>query len=133
MTISSEIGPMAVVRQFVARFNDGEIDLAQALCADDARIIDDFPPHEWTGPSATMTWFSDMTQFAAEYGMSDWFVALGDPRHLPVADGHAYVVVPMEVRWLEAGTPSERAGFITAALREGTEGWRISTWAWTWA
>jgi hypothetical protein len=123
---------MGIVHEFVDAFNDGRIDLAQAVCADDARIVDDFPPHEWTGSEATLTWFSDMVRFASEYGMSDWSVTLGEPRHLLVADRHAYLVVPIEVRWLEAGTPSERAGSITTVLREGAGGWRISTWAWSW-
>ena len=49
-----------------------------------------------------------------------------------VSDRHAYVVVPIDVRWLQDGEPAQRSGSITAALREGTGGWRISVWAWTW-
>ena len=132
MTVQPELDPVAVVRQFVDRFNSGNIDLAQATCADDARIVDDFPPYEWTGRTATTAWFGDMVRFASEYGMSDWSVTLGEPRHAIVADRRAYLVVPIEARWLEAGTPSTRTGFITARLGEGSKGWRISTWAWTW-
>jgi ketosteroid isomerase-like protein len=132
MTGSTDIGPMVAVRQFVEGFNNEDIDLAQAACADETSIIDDFPPHEWTGRGATTRWYGDMARMAAEYGMSDWSVTLDEPRHVTVSDRRAYVVVPIDVRWLEGGTPAERTGSMTVALREGADGWRISACAWTW-
>ena len=132
MTGSTEIGPMAAVRQFVEGFNHGDIDLAQAACADETTIIDDFPPHEWTGRGAATKWFRDMARMGAEYGMSDPSVTLDEPSHVLVSDRRAYVVVPIHVRWLQDGSPEERTGSITVALREGAEFWRISAWAWTW-
>jgi len=132
MTGSTEIGPMVAVRQFVEGFNNDDVDLAQAACADETSIIDDFPPHEWTGRAATTRWYRDMARMATGYGMSHWSVTLNEPRHVIVSDRHAYVVVPIDVRWLQDGTPVERTGSMTVALREGAEGWRISAYAWTW-
>ena len=132
MTGSTEIGPMVAVRQFVEGFNNDDVDLAQAACADETSIIDDFPPHEWTGRGATTRWYRDMARMATGYGMSDWSVTLDEPRHVTISDRHAYVVVPIDVRWLQDGTPVERTGSMTVALREGAEGWRISAYAWTW-
>ena len=132
MTGSTEIGPMVAVRRFVEGFNNDDVDLAEAACADETSIIDDLPPHEWTGRGATRRWFRDMARMAAEYGMSDWSVTLDEPRHVMVSDQHAYVVVPIDVRWLQHGTPEERTGSMTVALREEAKGWRISACAWTW-
>ncbi len=132
MTGSTEIGPMAAVRQFVEGFNNDNVDLAQAACADETSIIDDFPPHEWTGRGAATRWYRDMTRMATESGMSAPSVTLDEPRHVTVSDRHAYVVVPIDVRWLQDGTPTETTGYMTVALRQGTEGWRISACAWTW-
>jgi len=132
MTGSTEIGPMVAVRQFVQGFNNDDIDLAQSACTDETSFIDDFPPHEWTGGGATTSWYRDMARMATEYGMSDWSVTLFEPRHVTVSDRRAYVVVPVDVRWLEHGTPAERTGYMTMALRERAEGWRISACAWTW-
>lgn len=132
MTGSTEIGPMVAVRAFVEGFNNDDIDLAQAACADETSIIDDFPPHEWTGRGATATWYRDMARMASEYCMSDWSVTLDEPRHVTVSERLAYVVVPIDVRWLQDGTPAERTGSMTVALREEAEGWRISACAWTW-
>ena len=132
MSGSTENGPIAAVRQFVEGFNGDNIDLAQAACADDTSIIDDFPPHEWTGHLATTRWYRDMARMSTENGMSDPSVMLNEPRHVTVSEGHAYLVVPIHVRWLQDGTPKETTGFMTLALREGTEGWRISAFTWTW-
>ena len=132
MTGSTETGPMVAVRQFVEGFNNDDIDLAQAACADETSIIDDFPPHEWTGPGATTTWYRDMARMATGYGMSDWSVMLEEPRHVIVSEQNAYVVVPVAVRRLEDGTPAERTGSLAVALREPAEGWRISAFACAW-
>lgn len=132
MTGSTEIGPMAAIRQFVEGFNNDDIALAQAACADETSIIDDFPPHEWTGRGATTTWYRDMARMAGGYGMSDWSVALVEPPQVTVSDRHAYVVAPIDVRWLQDGAAVARTGFMTVALREVSDGWRISAYAWTW-
>lgn len=133
MAASTEIGPMGPVRQFVEGFNSNDVDLAQAACTDETTIIDDLPPHQWTGPLATTSWLRDMARLAKDYGMSKWSVTLGEPRHVIVSDGHAYVVVPADVRWLQDGTPAERACLVTMALRQNADGWRISSFAWTWS
>ncbi len=127
-----DLGPMAAVRAFVEAFNSADVELAEAACADETLIIDDFPPYEWSGGRSVTRWFHDMARMAKKYRMSEPSVALDDPRHVIVAEEHAYVAVPINVRWLEDGTPAERTGSITMAIRAGAEGWRISALAWTW-
>jgi hypothetical protein len=132
MTGSTPNGPMVAVRQFVEGFNKDDIDLAQAACADETSIIDDFPPYEWAGRGATTTWYRDMARMATAAGMSDWSVTLNDPKHVIVSDGRAYVVVPVDCRWREGAAPVERTGSMTVSLLEGAEGWRITAFAWAW-
>jgi hypothetical protein len=124
---------MGPVRQFVDAFNLDDVDGMQAACLDTTSIIDDFPPHEWSGPFATTTWYRAMAGMATDAGMSGWSVTLGEPRHAIVSDGHAYVAVPVDVRWLEDAKVAERACVMTMSLREGTDGWRISSLAWAWS
>jgi ketosteroid isomerase-like protein len=128
----SHLGPMTAVRAFVEAFNNDDAELAEAACADETLIIDDFPPYEWSGGGSVTRWFHDMDRMATKYRMSEPSVALEEPRHVIVSEQHAYVVVPIDVRWLEDGTHAERTGSMTMAIREGTEGWRISALAWTW-
>ena len=124
---------MVAVRQFVEGFNSDDADLVQAACADETSIIDDFPPHEWTGRGAVTTWYRDMAGMATGFGMSDWSVTLNEPREVTISDQRAYVVVPIDVRWLQNRTPVARTGFMTMALREEADAWRISALAWTWS
>jgi len=132
MSGSAETGPMAAIRQFVEAFNNDNVDLLHAACTDETSIVDDFPPHVWTGPGATTRWYRDMARMATQYRMSNPSVALGEPRHVTVSDQGAYVVVPIEVRWLQDGTPTEATGFMTVGLRQVNEEWCISACAWTW-
>ena len=132
VTGSTQTGPMVAVRRFVEGFNADDADAVQSACADDLSIIDDFPPHEWSGRGAAATWYRDMAGMAGGYGMSDWSVTLNEPREVTVSDLHAYVIVPIDVRWLQNGAPVERNGFMTMSLRDGAGGWRISALAWTW-
>lgn len=133
MAAATETSPMDAVRRFVEGFNADDTDVMQAACADGTSIIDDFPPYQWTGPGATTRWYRDMAGMAAQYAMSDWSVTVDEPRHLIVSDGLAYVVVPVEARWLEEGRPADRTGYLTAALGEVADGWRISAFAWAWS
>jgi hypothetical protein len=129
---STAIGPMVAVRAFVDGFNEDDTDRMQAACTNETSIIDDFPPHEWRGAGATTRWYGDMAGMATGYGMSGWSVTPAEPTEVTVSDRQAYVVVPVDVRWVQAGAPVARTGFMTMALREEVVGWRISALAWTW-
>ena len=50
---------MATVNRFIDGYNKSDTKLLAAACADQTSIIDEFPPHEWHGPSACLTWFKD--------------------------------------------------------------------------
>ena len=131
MTASTDAGPMVAIRRFVEGFNDNDVNLMLAACADETTIIDDFPPHQWSGRGATTTWLRDMNEMATTYGMSDPAVILEEPSMAIVSERNAYLVVPIDVRWLEYGDPAASRGFMAVALRDEAEEWRILTLAWT--
>jgi ketosteroid isomerase-like protein len=129
---SQEADVMAPVHQFVDGFNKNDIKTAQAACADQTFIIDDFPPHEWRGSGATSKWFRDLTRMGKKNGMSDSFVTLLKPRQVHVTGTHAYVIVPINLRYNDKGQLVKRTGLMTLALHKGVDGWRIAALAWTW-
>ena len=47
---------MAAVRHYVAAFNKGDTQAANAACTTPAAIIDEFPPHIWQGATACPDW-----------------------------------------------------------------------------
>lgn len=129
---SEEAEVMGPVRQFVDGFNKNDLKMAKAACADETFIIDDFPPHEWHGTGATSKWFHDLKHMGAKNGMSDAVVTLLKPDKVNITGGHAYVIVPIKLRYNDRGQLVRRTGLMTLALHRGADGWRIAAWAWIW-
>lgn len=122
---------MATVRQFVDGFNKGDIKSAVATCADQASIIDEFPPFEWHGAGACSNWANDYDADAKKNGITDGIVTLGKPRHIDIAGDRAYVVVPANYKFKQKGKLVREIGsMLTIALQKGAAGWRITAWAW---
>ena len=123
---------MKAVQGFVDAFNKGDTKAALAMCAEQAQIIDEFPPFEWHGAGACAKWFADYDADAKKNAVTDGVVTLGSPRHVDVAGDHAYVVVPADYAFKANGKPDkEIASSLTVVLRKGAAGWRISAWAWS--
>ena len=133
MAAPPEDAPMDAVRRFVEAFNRDDVHGMQAACTDATSIVDDFPPHAWSGPRAITRWYGEMAGMASGEGMSDWSVTLGDPRRVVISGEAAYVAVDADVRWREAGTPAERACRMALSLQLDGDGWRISALAWAWS
>jgi hypothetical protein len=129
---SQEAAVMATVHQFVDGFNKGDTKSALAACAAQASIIDEFPPHEWMGPTACDQWAADYAANAKSHGIADGIVTLGKPWHVSVTGNRAYVVVPATYAYKEHGKPvTERDSVFTVALLKFAAGWRITGWAWS--
>ena len=122
---------MAVVRKFIDAFNKGDVNAALAMCANDAAVIDEFPPHEWHGPGACAQGAHDFHADAKQNGITDPVVTLHTPSHVDVTEDHAYVVAPVDYAFKAKGKPVKEAGSImTLALHREATGWRITAWAW---
>lgn len=128
---SDKTDVMAVVHQTLDAFNKGDIKSTAASCADEASIIDDFPPHAWLGTGACAKWASDFEAEVKTDEVTDVFLKLGRPRHLDITGDRAYVVIPADLTYKMRGKPMKQNGSIwTLALQKGDSGWRITAWAW---
>lgn len=122
---------LAPVRQFVDGVNTGDLKNAAAACDSPAAIIDDFPPHEWQGPTACADWARAFAAANKAAGTTQGHVTLLTPWHVSVTGDRAYVVVPTRYTYKTRGVPQTEAGSIyTLALRKLPAGWRITGWAW---
>ncbi len=121
---------MAPVRQFVEGFNKGDLKSAVAACAEEASVIDDFPPHVWQG-SGCGKWAIAYDDFAQQQGIADARIDLGQPRHVDISGERAYITVPVTLNYKVKGSPKKLPGMFTASLRKDAGGWRITAWAWT--
>ena len=126
-----DTGPMETVRDYIAGFNKGDVNSMAAMCADPMSILDGMAPHVWHGPTASQDWYSDVLVEGEQHGATDYFVELGEPRHVNVTGDNAYVVVPTTMTFKVHGKPITQTGaFFTVALRKTVDGWRIAAWAW---
>jgi len=66
-------------------------------------------------------------------GMSEAFVTLRKPRQINVTGKHAYMIVPINLRYKDKWRLLRRTGLMTLALHKGAHGWRIGARAWTWS
>jgi len=131
-TAPDKAAVMSQLHQFVDAFNKGDTKTAAAACAAETSIIDEFPPHEWHGADACMTWMNAYDADAKKNNITDGSVTLGSPRHVDVTADHAYVVVPADYAYKEKGKPVKETGStLTVALQKSTAGWRITGWSWT--
>lgn len=123
---------MTPVHQLVDGFNKGDISLALAACADQAFIIDEFPPYQWSGAGACSSWAQAFDADAKKNGITEPVVTLGKPRHVEVVGDDAYVIAPASYAWKQNGKPmKETNSTLTAVLHKTAAGWRITSWTWS--
>lgn len=128
---SQEAVVMATVSQFVNSFNIGDTKAVAAACAEQAVIIDEFPPHAWDGAGACARWMADYDTNAKKDGITDGIVTLSKPRHVDITGDRAYVVVPADYAYKQHGQPVKETGSIfTLVLERKAASWRISAWSW---
>ena len=80
----STTDPMGTLRHYIDCFNKGDVKAMAAACDVPMSILDGLPPHVWHGPTATEDWHRDVTVAGDREGATDYFVALGEPRHVNV-------------------------------------------------
>ena len=123
--------PMGTVRQYIDAFNKGDMEAMSATCAVPASILDGMAPHVWQGPTACKDWYTDVLITGEREGATDYFVTLGEPRHVDVSGDRGYVVVPATMTFKVHDKQVTQSGStFTVALQKLAAGWRITAWAW---
>ena len=120
---------MATIHQFIDGFNKGDFKTAVATCADDASVIDDFPPHGWQGKGCEQ-WADAFKALAKKDGITGAKITAGTPRHVDVNDDRAYVVLPVTLLVDRGKKQKKLPSIFTAALHKEAGGWRMTAWAW---
>ena len=126
---SEKTDAMAPVHRFIDGFNKGDLGSAIAACAEEASVIDDFPPHQWRGRGCE-NWADGYRAIAKKEGITEARILAGEPRHVDVTGDWAYVVVPVTLVFKRVGKPNKLPSMFTASLHKEPGGWRITGWAW---
>lgn len=129
--MASSNDPMAAVHRYVDGFNSGDVEAMSAACADPMQILDGMSPHVWQGPTAAQDWYADALAEGEHLGVTDYNIALGEPRHADVTGDHAYVVAPVVFSYKVKGSQvTQTDAFFTVALRKVGDDWQLTAWAW---
>jgi hypothetical protein len=116
---------MAVLKQWIST----EAGLV-AACADDAAVIDDFPPFEWHGPGACSRWQKDEEANQKREGITDTSATMGEPQQFMVSGDRAYVVLPTTFSYTQKGKHLKETATSTLVLQKTAAGWRVNAWTW---
>jgi hypothetical protein len=79
-------------------------------------IIDQFPPHEWRGPTACADWWKAFNAYNEKSGITPGPARLGTPWNVDVTGDRAYFVAPMTYTYQQQGKAvKETAAFCSRA------------------
>lgn len=120
---------LATVQQFFHDFSHGDMKAAAAAVSPDGLVImDDIPPHVWSGPDALQAWGRSLA--AAGGTMTEPSAKAGRPTSVVVDDSTGYVVVPIAFSYREKGVRMRQAAHMVYALRKAATGWQITGFTW---
>ena len=102
---------------------------SSADCADDAAVIDSFPPFEWHGAGGCAKWQKDSDAEMKAQGMTNTAATIGKPRQLTITGDRAYAVAPITFAFTQQGKRISTKGMTTFTLVKTAAGWRITGWA----
>jgi ketosteroid isomerase-like protein len=111
-------------------WNDTDPAKNTASCADDASVIDDFPPFEWHGSGACANWAKAFDGFADKNAITDPSGTIGKPKRFVVNGDRAYVVAPGTFSYTMKGKPVKITATAAFVLHKTAAGWRITSWSW---
>jgi hypothetical protein len=111
-------------------WNDTDPAKNAASCADEATVLDDFPPYEWHGSGACANWAKAFDGFAAKNAITDSSGTIGKPKRFVVTGDRAYVVAPGTFSYTMKGKPVKITAIAAFVLHKSSAGWRITSWSW---
>jgi hypothetical protein len=121
----------APIHQFIDSFNKGDLKGAAAAHLPSVSIIDEVPPHVWTGPKAFATWAADLTQNDKAAGITNEAVMLGTVVREVVSGQTAYVVIGATYSFKQKGAAMREPAQMTFAMKKVGKDWKIAGWSWT--
>jgi len=123
---------VATIHQFADNLDPKTSDKALAACDSPISIIDEFPPHLWSGPNACADWFKAYGEYNDKNGITPGDAKILAPWSVDIDGDRAYFVAPATYAYKQHGKDvKELHAVFTAALRKTDAGWRITAWSWS--
>ncbi len=119
------------VNRYLDNLDPDKLQTALAMCDSQVSILDEFPPHEWHGPTACADWWKGLLAYDDKNGITDGDAKLGTSFTVDVNEDHAYFVAPMTYTYKQHGKSIKETATFAVALRRTQAGWRITGWAYS--
>src|SRR5690348_5635107 len=127
---SEETDIVAVINKMNDAMNKNDSKTAAATYTANATIIDEFPPHYWSGANVFDSWNNDFGKVAKANGDTDPLVTTAKPLHVSVNGDRGYAVVPATYTFKEKGKKVTEHGLWTFAMQKSGNEWKIAGWSW---
>ena len=129
---SEKTDVVAAVHRYFDNLDQDKLEMALTMCDSHVSILDEFPPHEWHGPTACADWWKALNAYDEKEGIAAGAAALGTAWTVDVTGDRAYFVAPATYEYKQHGKPvKESRAVFTVALRRTEAGWRITGWTWS--
>jgi hypothetical protein len=122
---------VSAVHRYLDNLDKDTLEMALALCDSHVSIIDEFPPHEWHGPTACADWWKAFNAYNEKSGITPGPATLGTPWNVDVTGDRAYFVAPMTYTYQQQGKTVKETAAFAVALKRTQGGWRITAWAYS--
>ena len=130
--VAADADVMKPIEAFIQAANTGDFKTLAAVHVASPSIIDEFPPHHWSGPDAISGWGADFAKDSAAHGDTDAKLTIVKVNRVTSNADHAYAVVATDYTFKRKGVPMTEHGSISYALDHTPDGWRIASWAYSW-
>jgi len=121
---------MSAPRRFIDSLDKGDIPAASSTMTADVTMLDEFPPHAWSGPDALKHWLADYDSANKAAHITGGKVKLGDPIVAEATGDVAYVVATASETYKQDGKRMAESARMVFALRRDGGSWKIAAWAW---
>src|SRR5882762_2379730 len=91
---SEKTNVVAAVNRYFDNLGKDTLETALAMCDSHVSILDEFPPHEWHGPTACAAWWKALNAYDEKEGIAAGAAALGTAWTVDVTGDRAYFVGP---------------------------------------
>jgi hypothetical protein len=119
---SEKTDVVAAVHRYLDNRDKEKLQTALAMCDSQVSILDEFPPHEWHGPTACADWWTALDAYNEKSGLMDGDAILGPPWTVDVTGDRAYFVAPMTYNYKPHGKPVKESATFAVALKRTQAG-----------
>ncbi len=122
---------LACIRQAFAAFNRGDVEAFRQTWSDSVvAIINEAPPHVWTGDDVVMRWLGDSRRAAAAADPErDRQIALKQCLKLTLDGDQAFVVLIVTMSAVRGDQRIEEDGVQISCLTRRTGSWKVAALA----